>query len=183
LHALLNTASLIFFTSSLVARRAKNRSLGRSLALAGYGMVAASGFLGGDLVFRQKIGVSHAQPAATVPDWTPVLAEGQLREGVMTRAEVQGVKMLFLRRGNQVFAINEVCAHLGGPLSEGKLDGNTVICPWHGSRYDLATGTVLDGPSAYSQACYQTRVRSGVVEIRQAQAEGVQQPSAEITMS
>jgi len=39
------------------------------------------------------------------------------------------------------------CTHRGGPLSEGKLDGSTVTCPWHGTQYDVRTGAVLRGPA------------------------------------
>jgi nitrite reductase/ring-hydroxylating ferredoxin subunit len=37
------------------------------------------------------------------------------------------------------------CTHRGGPLNEGKLDGSTVTCPWHGSQYNVCTGAVLRG--------------------------------------
>lgn len=39
------------------------------------------------------------------------------------------------------------CTHKQGPLKEGKLDGSTVTCPWHGSQFDVCTGTVLRGPA------------------------------------
>jgi nitrite reductase/ring-hydroxylating ferredoxin subunit len=41
-----------------------------------------------------------------------------------------------------------------------------VVCPWHGSRFDLCTGEVRAGPAVYPQPRYETRVRSGLVEIR-----------------
>jgi nitrite reductase/ring-hydroxylating ferredoxin subunit len=39
------------------------------------------------------------------------------------------------------------CTHKQGPLNEGKLDGSTVTCPWHGSQFDVCTGAVLQGPA------------------------------------
>lgn len=39
------------------------------------------------------------------------------------------------------------CTHKQGPLNEGKLDGSTVTCPWHGSEFDVCTGAVLKGPA------------------------------------
>jgi nitrite reductase/ring-hydroxylating ferredoxin subunit len=39
------------------------------------------------------------------------------------------------------------CTHKQGPLNEGKLDGSTVTCPWHGSKFDVCTGAVLQGPA------------------------------------
>ena len=39
------------------------------------------------------------------------------------------------------------CTHRGGPLNEGKLDGSTVTCPWHGAQFNVCTGAVLRGPA------------------------------------
>src|SRR6516225_8508148 len=47
------------------------------------------------------------------------------------------------------YAIDNACAHLGGPLSEGVLLGCTVVCPWHNWEYDVTTGKeVLLGEEA-----------------------------------
>ena len=72
--------------------------------------------------------------------------------------------MPILPNPNHIFA--ESCAHLGGPLSEGELQEDSVVCPWHGSSFALEDGRVQDGPSAYSQPCLQTRVRKGQIEVR-----------------
>lgn len=40
----------------------------------------------------------------------------------------------------QVYAMDGVCPHAGGPLGEGALTGNTVTCPWHGWQFDVTTG-------------------------------------------
>ena len=45
------------------------------------------------------------------------------------------------------YAINDVCGHRGGPLGEGELDGKTVICPWHGWRWDVTTGANVNNPA------------------------------------
>jgi NAD(P)H-dependent nitrite reductase small subunit len=42
------------------------------------------------------------------------------------------------------YAIDDVCPHQGGPLSEGELSGTTVTCPWHGWEYDVTTGVNRD---------------------------------------
>ena len=54
----------------------------------------------------------------------------------------------------------------GGPLSEGKLEEGALVCPWHGSRFDLETGRVLDGPATRAAPCVETRVRTGRIEVR-----------------
>ena len=44
-------------------------------------------------------------------------------------------------------ATEATCTHQGGPLGEGKLDGSTVTCPWHGSQFNVCSGAVLRGPA------------------------------------
>ncbi|HZW04139.1 MAG TPA: Rieske 2Fe-2S domain-containing protein [Anaerolineaceae bacterium] len=167
LHALLNTVGLGLFTASYVARRNKNRPLGRGLALGGYLLAFSSAYIGGDMVFRQRIGVNHSLKKAEVNEFTAVLPEYELADGRLTRVEVKGVPVLLLRRGEHVFAVNEICPHMGGPLSRGELRvDDTVVCPLHGSRFDLHTGNIIDGPSAYPVPCYDARLNNGQVEIR-----------------
>jgi nitrite reductase/ring-hydroxylating ferredoxin subunit len=76
------------------------------------------------------------------------------------------VAVLLLRRGGEIHAIANTCAHLGGPLCEGKLEGDVVECPWHGSRFSLHDGQVVDGPATQPQPLFETRVREGWVEVR-----------------
>lgn len=45
------------------------------------------------------------------------------------------------------FACEDFCPHLGGPLSEGTIEGTTITCPWHGAVFDLTTGKPLSGPA------------------------------------
>ena len=48
--------------------------------------------------------------------------------------------------------------HRGGPLNEGRLEGSTVTCPWHGSQYNVCTGAVLRGPATESVKTYRVIV-------------------------
>jgi nitrite reductase/ring-hydroxylating ferredoxin subunit len=63
-------------------------------------------------------------------------------------------------------SITPTCAHLGGPLSEGQVDDVSIRCPWHGSRFGLADGQILEGPSTFTQPAFETRVRDGRIEVR-----------------
>jgi nitrite reductase/ring-hydroxylating ferredoxin subunit len=54
------------------------------------------------------------------------------------------------------------CTHRGGPLNEGKLDGSTVTCPWHGSQYNVCTGAVLRGPAAEPVKTYRVIVEGEI---------------------
>jgi nitrite reductase/ring-hydroxylating ferredoxin subunit len=165
-HGLLNICATGLYVASLVARSRRNRSGGRALALAGFVVSSAAAYLGGNLVYGKQIGVSHTAGEPLPHDWTPVMATEALEEGRPQRAEVNGVKVLMLRREGQVLCISEVCSHLGGPLAEGKIEGDTVTCPWHGSRFCLRDGSVIDGPATHPQPCFETRVHEGRIEVK-----------------
>jgi len=69
--------------------------------------------------------------------------EGEAREfpvgeRVVCIANVQGV----------VSAIDNVCLHRGGPLGQGVIEGDKLICPWHGWQYDPRTGEAAHDPAA-----------------------------------
>ena len=101
--------------------------------------------------------------------YAPVIDVENLEDGKLHRVELEGESVVVARCGDdEVCAISAVCSHMGGPLDEGKRDGEVVVCPWHGSRFDLRTGAVEGGPAVYPQPRYETRVRSGKVEIRAA---------------
>ena len=72
--------------------------------------------------------------------------------------------LVLLRGGDRIYALAEKCAHLGGPLVERKIEGMSVRCPWHGSRFCLENGRVLDGPASYDQPGLAVRLRNGMVE-------------------
>jgi nitrite reductase/ring-hydroxylating ferredoxin subunit len=95
-----------------------------------------------------------------------------LLENKPTRATHNGVPFLIVRRGNRLFAMAETCSHFSGPLSEGKLVGDSIVCPYHSSRFSLKDGQVLDGPAVHPQPCMEVRVRNGQIEIRQPRTAG-----------
>jgi nitrite reductase/ring-hydroxylating ferredoxin subunit/uncharacterized membrane protein len=164
-HAMLNTVALGLYTGSLVMRRRGARGAGRSLATAGFGVMLASAYLGGRLVYRERIGVDHAQ--RDEPEgFLRAVRESELRENQPVRAEVNGLRVVLIRRRGHVYALGERCSHLGGPLAEGQVRDDGIVCPWHGSRFALEDGRVLDGPATMPQPCFETRVREGFVEVR-----------------
>jgi nitrite reductase/ring-hydroxylating ferredoxin subunit/uncharacterized membrane protein len=164
-HASLNTVSTVLYMTSFLLRRGGRRPAARSLAFLAYGIAGMSAYIGGHLSYRELIGVNHAPRESLPEEYTHAMATADLPEDAPARATVAGTPIVLVRRGDRVHALADSCAHLGGPLSEGSLDGDTIICPWHGSRYSLTDGRVLDGPSTYPQPCYSARIRGDQVEV------------------
>jgi nitrite reductase/ring-hydroxylating ferredoxin subunit/uncharacterized membrane protein len=165
-HGLLNATATACYVTSLCLRRTHSRRAGRRFALLGLMVSSVAAYLGGHLVFKEKIGVDHTADHSPPEDFLPVLAEAELREDELRRVAANGMPVLLVRRGQRIYAIAETCAHLGGPLSEGKLEDTTVRCPWHGSRFSLEDGRVLEGPSVHAQPVLDVRVRDGQIEVR-----------------
>jgi nitrite reductase/ring-hydroxylating ferredoxin subunit len=65
-----------------------------------------------------------------------------LAEGSGKVVSVLGIDVAIFRVDGRFFAIDNKCLHRGGPLGEGELRGRTVVCPWHGWKYDVATGSL-----------------------------------------
>jgi nitrite reductase/ring-hydroxylating ferredoxin subunit/uncharacterized membrane protein len=165
-HGLLNTGATALYSASLVCRGRGARSAGRGYAALGYAVAGLSAYLGGHLVYAQRIGVNHAEPPEPPADWVAIYPAADLPENQPHRVEVNGLKLVLVQRRSKVYALNEVCSHLGGPLAEGHLEGDGIVCPWHGSRFALDDGRVLDGPATYPELCLETRVRDGQIEVR-----------------
>jgi len=69
-----------------------------------------------------------------------VCKTADVKEGCGRSIEINGKPLALFNVDGGFYAINDVCGHRGGPLGEGELDGKTVICPWHGWRYNVTTG-------------------------------------------
>ena len=63
-----------------------------------------------------------------------------------------------------ITAMDNVCLHMGGPLGQGFLEGDKLICPWHGWEYDVRTGQLLDDPQS-KVALYPIKVENGDVMV------------------
>jgi nitrite reductase/ring-hydroxylating ferredoxin subunit len=70
----------------------------------------------------------------------------ELPPNSMRAVTVASTPVLLVREGDQVYALEPRCGHMGGPLPEGTLQGHIVTCPWHGSQYDARTGRAIRGP-------------------------------------
>jgi nitrite reductase (NADH) small subunit len=73
-------------------------------------------------------------------DFVKICKTSDVKTGSGKSIEINGKAIAVFNVDGKFYAINDVCGHRGGPLSEGELDGNTVICPWHGWRYDVTSG-------------------------------------------
>ena len=64
----------------------------------------------------------------------------EIKPGEGRTVDANGAMIALFNLNGTFYAIDNTCPHRGGPLGEGKLDGNNVICPWHGWQFDVTTG-------------------------------------------
>ena len=79
--------------------------------------------------------------------------------------EAAGQSIAVFNIGGKYCAIESTCPHRGGPLAEGMVTGEEVICPWHGSRFNVKTGSVLTPPARQGVKSYAVRVTGDDIEI------------------
>jgi nitrite reductase/ring-hydroxylating ferredoxin subunit/uncharacterized membrane protein len=170
IHGLLNVGGAALFATSLFLRKKKSRATGRIVGILGYAVMSYAAHLGGKLVYEHRVGVDRTDGQVFPEQFAAVLQESSLMDGKLTRVIYQGTPILLVRRGDRIFAMAETCSHFSGPLSEGKLEGDTVVCPYHFSRFALEDGRVLDGPAVHPQPCLEVRTRDGQIELRRVPA-------------
>jgi nitrite reductase/ring-hydroxylating ferredoxin subunit/uncharacterized membrane protein len=168
-HGLLNTVALGLQTASLGTRLAGHRSTARALSAAGLAVTAAAAYLGGHLVFTRGVMVSRVAWASGPRRWIRALPEADVPHDAPVAVEAEGRQVMLYRHGGSLYALDNVCSHAGGVLSRGTVDGLTVTCPLHGSRFALADGRVGRGPASQPQPVLRTRVRNGWIEVRGSQ--------------
>jgi len=103
------------------------------------------------------------EPAAGVPVDVPVCRIEDLPSGTARHVKIGKRDIAVVRVGDEVFALSNVCRHAFAPLSEGFVDGYSLVCPWHGWRYDVTTGTT-DHPNADVRT-YPAHVRDGEIVV------------------
>jgi nitrite reductase/ring-hydroxylating ferredoxin subunit/uncharacterized membrane protein len=166
IHGLLNLGGTALFVTSLLLRRNKARKSGRVAGILGYAVMSYAANLGGKMVYEHRVGVDRTNGQEFPDSYTAVMEESALTEGKPTKAMYRGTPILIVQRGSQIFAMADTCSHFGGPLSEGKLEGDAIVCPYHFSKFALEDGHVINGPAVHRQPCLEVRARDGQIEVR-----------------
>jgi 3-phenylpropionate/trans-cinnamate dioxygenase ferredoxin subunit len=76
-------------------------------------------------------------------EFTELSKIDELKDGTMKEVNVAGRQILFARVGDKYYAVDNLCPHMKGNLSQGKLQGTVVTCPLHGSQFDISNGQVV----------------------------------------
>ena len=172
-HAASGACAATLFSASLIARVSGFATAGKLLSAGGLTAATVGGYLGGHLALRLGAGASHAEPIGHLAGlgWHDVCRIYDLPDGRPVRRQLGYLSLFVLRRGPDVHVLSDHCAHLGGPLHQGRVvsgpDGDCVTCPWHGSTFRVTDGSVVHGPATARQPSFRCRTtESGMVQVR-----------------
>ncbi|MGH2444139.1 MAG: Rieske 2Fe-2S domain-containing protein, partial [Chloroflexota bacterium] len=168
LHGLMMVLTYTTYTVSLLARLGGARKTGVGLANLGYGFLAAGAYIGGDVVYDIGFGVNHSAFIHGPSDFTTVMSESDLEPGTLAQGDAGGTGVMLARQSGEIYALGDTCVHAGCSLSTGTLADRSVICPCHGSQFDLATGAVINGPATMPAPHYDVRVQDGMIQVKRA---------------
>jgi nitrite reductase/ring-hydroxylating ferredoxin subunit/catechol 2,3-dioxygenase-like lactoylglutathione lyase family enzyme len=147
------------FHARALAHGASEVAVPRDLAMPPWGQVRASSVRSPDGILHEIV---QARPNGAA-DRRPLVRREEVADGTLRGARAPGWGRLAVAGfGGQVFAVEDRCPHLGGPLSKGALSGRLLTCPWHGWRVDVTTGRV-DGQDGLAARVCPLRIRDGDV--------------------
>jgi nitrite reductase/ring-hydroxylating ferredoxin subunit/uncharacterized membrane protein len=181
-HAATNSVAAGMYFLSWRARRKGHHLRGMGLGMIGGLAATVGGYLGGHLVEGRGIGVDHTAFDRPPEEWTEVPGAEALAPGGVMRAVVGETPVMIVRDADADVditgtatgggtsrgwhALHARCAHLGGPLDEGRRADGCVECPWHGSRFRIDDGALVRGPASTPQPTLEIQVRDGRIWVR-----------------
>lgn len=93
------------------------------------------------------------------------LRAADIEPGTCKMGKVNNEEVAIFNIDGKLYATQNKCTHMGGPLCEGAIWNDTVSCPWHGSEFNVRTGEVLQGPAEVSLKVYDVEVDDGMVHV------------------
>ena len=104
-----------------------------------------------------------------------VCPAGDVAKGTSISAEVDGIEVAVVHADDdQYYAVRDECSHASIQLSEGEIDGCTLECWLHGSRFDLRTGEPTGLPATEPVATFPVEVRDGDIYVSTTPNNGVE---------
>ncbi len=98
-------------------------------------------------------------------EFQTVAKASEIAPGEMKLVDLFGEEVVVANVDGSFFAFGNKCTHVGGPLAEGDLDGDTVICPWHATVFNVESGEPLGGPGEEPVPTYEVRLEGDDIQI------------------
>lgn len=101
-------------------------------------------------------------------DFIPAAKESEIPNPGSLLVEVDQRLIVLIRAADHYYALDDVCTHDGGPLSDGSIDPQqaTIACPRHGAKFDIQTGAAKTMPATKATTSHEVMVENGTVMVR-----------------
>lgn len=99
-------------------------------------------------------------------EWTDVAPADDIAPGTWRTVDIDDVEIAVINVDGRFYAIEDMCTHDGGELASGEVEGDEVICPRHGARFNIRTGAVTAPPAYEDVYAFPVRVHDGKVQVR-----------------
>ena len=96
-------------------------------------------------------------------DFVEIAPASELPNGERLFVELGDEPVVIFSIAGQYFAIGDICTHDDGPLGDGVLEGNNIVCPRHGAEFDVRTGQAMQMPAVVDIPAYPVQVRDGTI--------------------
>jgi len=94
-----------------------------------------------------------------------IVKSSELPEGERLFFEIESLPIVLFNVNGEFLATGDLCSHDGGAIGDGELDGNEIICPRHGARFDIHTGKALSLPAVVGIPVYPIRLIDDYIEV------------------
>jgi len=98
--------------------------------------------------------------------WVDIGAAGELADGVPFPAEVDGLPVVVVRCGSELYAVEDRCTHDGESFAGAQVESCELICPRHGARFDLRSGDALTPPAYEPVRTFAAREHAGRILVQ-----------------
>jgi multimeric flavodoxin WrbA/nitrite reductase/ring-hydroxylating ferredoxin subunit len=105
---------------------------------------------------------------AQAEDWVDIGSAQELAQVPLQRGKVGDIPVAISCRDGQFGVVSNVCNHAGGPLGDGRLDGDYIVCPWHGWKFHRCSGVGEPGFEEDRVPAFPVKVESGRVRVNAA---------------
>lgn len=98
-------------------------------------------------------------------EWIDVAPASELQAGDRKVVHTEIGPIAVFNLAGDLFAIEDVCTHDGGELASGSCEGDQIICPRHGARFNIRSGKVLAPPAFEDIETFPTRIEHDTVQV------------------
>lgn len=98
-------------------------------------------------------------------DFVEIAPASELPNGERLFVDLGDKPIVILNVAGKLFALGDVCTHDDGPLGDGMIEGNNIVCPRHGGEFDVRDGKAVQMPAVVDIPAYPVRVVDGMIQV------------------